>query len=103
MQVKKAIEQLQKYYNADDHIMIGWCESGDLNGDDNLTLEVWEEACARADESEYIFDMEMGRIIVSDVENEQEETLRKKAIEASNKRTEISGEYNTEWKPITKE
>jgi hypothetical protein len=70
MQLKKAIEQLQKHYNADDHIMIDWCDFDSLNGDDELTLEVWEEACRRADNSDYIFDMEMARIIVSDVEND---------------------------------
>ena len=70
MQVKEVIEQLQKHYNADDHIMIGWCEFDNLNGDDNLTHEVWEEACARADNSEYLFDMEMARIIVSGAEHD---------------------------------
>jgi hypothetical protein len=70
MIVSEVIEQLQKHYNADDHIMIGWCEFDSLNGDDELTLEVWEEACTRADDSEYIFDMEMARVIVSDVEND---------------------------------
>jgi hypothetical protein len=28
-------------------------------------------------------------------------TLRKKAVEASNKRTELSAEHNTKWMPIT--
>ena len=65
MQVKEVIKQLQsKWYEPDDYIMIGWCEF------DNLTQEVWKEACARADNSEYIFDMEMARVIVSDAEND---------------------------------
>ena len=68
MQVKDVIAQLQKYNNPDDYIMIDWCDFDGLDGDDNLTHEVWQEACARADESEYLFDMEMARIIVSDVE-----------------------------------
>ena len=70
MIVAEAIEQLQKYHNQSEHIMIGWCGFDDLNGDDKLTLGIWEEACARADNSEYLFDMEMARIIVSDAEND---------------------------------
>ena len=70
MQVKEVIEQLQKHYNEDDYIMIDWCDFDSLNGDDELTQEVWEEACANADNSDWIFDMEMARIIVSDVEND---------------------------------
>ena len=70
MIVSKVIEHLQKYNNPDDYIMIGWCDFEGLNGDDNLTQEVWKEACARADENDWIFDMEMARVIVSDVEHD---------------------------------
>ena len=70
MQVKDVIAQLQKYNNPDDYIMIDWCEFDGLNDDDNLTQEVWKEACARADNNAYIFDMDMARIIVSDVEHD---------------------------------
>ena len=70
MIVAEAIEELQKYHNQSDHIMIGWCEFGDLNGDDNLTHEVWEEACAKADDSEYLFDMETARVLVDIAEHD---------------------------------
>ena len=60
MQVKEAIEYLTKYNKLDDHIMIGWKAIEDLNGDElcpmpNLTIDVWNEACARADRNEYLF------------------------------------------------
>tara|TARA_R110002124_G_scaffold133494_1_gene296045 strand:- start:26 stop:262 length:237 start_codon:yes stop_codon:yes gene_type:complete len=66
MQVKEAIKQLQsKWYKPDDYIMIGWCEFGDIEIDNKkLTQEVWEEACAKADNSEYLFDMETARVLV---------------------------------------
>jgi len=70
MQVKDVIAQLIKSYSMDDHIMIDWADFDSLNGDDELTPEVWQEACARGDENEWIFDMEMARIIVSDVEHD---------------------------------
>ena len=71
MQVKDVITQLIKYHNLDDHIMIGYCEFDDVQIDkEDMTQEAWEEACVRADDSEYLFDMEMARIIVSDVEND---------------------------------
>ena len=71
MQVKDVIAQLKKYNNLDDHIMIGYCEFDDLQIDnEDMTQEVWEEACVRADDSEYLFDMEMARIIVSDAEHD---------------------------------
>ena len=71
MQVKYVITQLIKYHNLDDHIMIGYCEFDDVQIDkEDMTQEAWEEACVRADDSEYLFDMEMARIIVSDVEND---------------------------------
>ena len=72
MQVKDVIKQLQNenWYKPNDHIMIGWADFDSLNGDNELTQEVWEEACARGDENEWIFDMEMARIIVSNVEND---------------------------------
>ena len=70
MQVKDVIAQLKKYHNLDDHIMVGWADFDSLNGDNELTQEVWEEACARGDENEWIFDMEMARIIVSDAEHD---------------------------------
>lgn len=57
----------------DDHIMIGWKAIEDLNGDElcpmpSLTSDVWNEACARADRNEYLFDNEMAEIIIRDVE-----------------------------------
>ena len=70
MQVKDVIAQLKKYHNLDDHIMVGWADFDSLNGDNELTQEVWEEACARGDENDWIFDMEMARIIVSDAEHD---------------------------------
>jgi hypothetical protein len=72
MQVKDVIKQLQneKWYKLDDHIMIGWADFDSLNGDDELTQEVWQEACARGDDNEYIFDMEMARILVSNAEHD---------------------------------
>lgn len=72
MLVKDVIKQLQNkdWYKPDDHIMIGWCEFDSLNGDDNLTHEVWEEACAKADESEYLFDMETARVLVDIAEHD---------------------------------
>ena len=70
MQVKEVIKQLQsKWYKPDDYIMIGWCEFGDVEIDnEELTHEVWEKACARADDSEHLFDMETARVIVNIVE-----------------------------------
>jgi hypothetical protein len=73
MQVKEAIEYLTKHNELDDHIMIGWKAIEDLNGDElcpmpNLTIDVWNEACARADRNEYLFDNEMAEIIIRDVE-----------------------------------
>ena len=73
MIVKDVIKQLQNkdWYKPDDHIMIGWCEFGDVEIDNaELTHEVWEEACARADNSGYLFDMEVARIIVSGAEHD---------------------------------
>ena len=73
MQVKDVIKQLQNenWYKPNDHIMIGYCEFDDVQIDkEDMTQEAWEEACVRADDSEYLFDMEMARIIVSDVEND---------------------------------
>ena len=72
MQVKDVIKQLQneKWYELDDHIMIGWADFDSLNGDGKLTQEVWQEACTRGDDSEYVFDMEMARILVSNAEND---------------------------------
>jgi hypothetical protein len=70
MQVKNVIAQLVKSYGMDDHIMIDWADFDSLNGDDELTQEVWEEACSRGDENDWIFDMEMARIIVSDAEHD---------------------------------
>lgn len=73
MQVKNVIAKLVKSYGMDDHIMIGWKAIEDLNGDElcpmpNLTSDVWNEACARADRNEYLFDNEMAEIIIRDVE-----------------------------------
>ena len=53
--------------------MIGWKAIEDLNGDElcpmpNLTIDVWNEACTRADRNEYLFDNEMAEIIIRDVE-----------------------------------
>ena len=72
MQVKDVIRQLQsKWYKPDDYIMIGWCEFGDIEIDNaELTHAVWEEACAKADDSEYIFDMETARVLVDIAEND---------------------------------
>jgi len=69
MKVKDAIKQLQNenWYHPNDDIMIGWCEFDDLKIDrEDLTLEEWQEACVKADNSEYLFDMEVARLIVSD-------------------------------------
>lgn len=70
MLVKNVIAQLQsKWYKPDDHIMIGWCEFGDVELDDaELTKEIWQEACTRADDNEYLFDMETARIITISAE-----------------------------------
>ncbi len=69
MQVKDVIAQLKKYHNLDDHIMIGYCEFDDVQIDnEDMTQEEWEVACVRADDSEYLFDMEVARMLVDNVQ-----------------------------------
>ena len=99
MQVSRAIKMLAKYHNMDEHIMIDWICQDSYDVSD----KIWEDACVLSEDCEYIADREMGRVLIDEAKDEHEETLREKAVEASNKRTDISGEYNTEWKPITKE
>ena len=99
MQVSRAIKMLAKYHNMDEHIMIDWICQDSYDVSD----KIWEDACVLSEDCEYIADREMGRVLIDEAKDEHEETLREKAVEASNKRTDISGEYNTEWKPITGE
>ena len=99
MQVSRAIKMLAKYHSMDEHIMIDWICQDSYDVSD----KIWEDACVLSEDCEYIADREMGRVLIDEAKDEHEETLREKAVEASNKRTDISGEYNTEWKPITGE
>tara|TARA_R110002050_G_scaffold49110_4_gene114338 strand:+ start:1017 stop:1292 length:276 start_codon:yes stop_codon:yes gene_type:complete len=76
MQVKDVIAQLVKSYGMDDHIMIDWLDHDSIegryvatrDGDGLLTLDAWQEACNRAKNSEYLFDMDVARDICFDVE-----------------------------------
>ena len=56
--------------------------------------EIWERNKEEPDFSKYINKKE---------EEGDNKTLREKAVEASNKRTELSGTHNTKWMPLTKE
>ena len=100
MKVSRAIKMLAKYHDMDEHIMIDWICQESYNDVSDI---IWEDACLLSDDCEYIVDREMGGVLIDEANYDYKETLRKKAVEASNKRTDISGEYNTEWKPITKE
>ncbi len=40
---------------------------------------------------------------ILNIKDKEEKTLQQKAIEASNKRSEIAGTHNTEWMPLNKE
>lgn len=75
MIVKNVIEQLQKYHSLDDHIMIGYCEFDDVKWDiPEMTQELWEQACVKADDSETLFDMDVARLIVRLVEEKNNES-----------------------------
>lgn len=56
--------------------------------------EIWERTKEEPDFSKYINKKE---------EEGDNRTLREKAVEASDKRTEIAGTHNTAWMPLTKE
>jgi len=56
--------------------------------------EIWERNKEEPDFSKFLNKKE---------EEGDNKTLREKAVEASNKRTELSGTHNTAWMPLTKE
>jgi hypothetical protein len=56
--------------------------------------KIWDKYKEEPDFSKYINKKE---------EEGDNKTLREKAVEASNKRTEIAGTHNTAWMPLTKE
>ena len=56
--------------------------------------EIWERNKEEPDFSKFLNKKE---------EEGDNKTLKEKAVEASNKRTEIAGTHNTAWMPLTKE
>ena len=56
--------------------------------------EIWERNKEEPDFSKFLNKKE---------EEGDNKTLREKAVEASNKRSEIAGTHNTKWMPLTKE
>ena len=67
MIVKEAIRMLAKYHDQDEHIMIDWiCK--DAYGDwEEVTDDVWEDACVSADDCDNIADREVGEVLINEV------------------------------------
>ena len=73
MKVKAAIETLSKWFDPDDDIVIDWFEKDDFFyvNDQEIDDELWEDACYRAEDSEYLMDRDVVEIMMREIQNEQ--------------------------------
>ena len=69
MKVKAAIEALTGWFDPDDDIVIDWFEKDDFFyiDDKEIDDEIWEDACYRAEDSEYLMDRDVVEIMLREV------------------------------------
>jgi len=79
MVVSRIIEHLQKYHKPDEHLMVDWLQSDSLNGDGEMTQEIWMRACHLSEQAaESLMDKDYCESFVKDAEREREEFYGKK-------------------------
>jgi len=72
MQVSKIIEHLKEYHNPDAHLMVDWLESDSLNGDGEMTPELWIRACELSEKAtESLIDRHYAADFVRDAQRER--------------------------------
>ena len=71
MKVSRIIEHLKEYHKPDDYLMIDWLESDSLNGDGEMTQEIWITACQLTEQaSESLIDRDYCASFVRDAQRE---------------------------------
>ena len=58
MKVQHAIDMLNKYYNPTDELIIDWVDMEQFNGDDEMTLKIWEDTLDLVERGDSVIDMQ---------------------------------------------
>ena len=73
MKVKNVIELLSKAYDENADLMIDWVDKEQMNGDDEMTDEIWSLSVARIEASESMIDLDYVQDVISKAQRDLEE------------------------------
>ena len=73
MKVKNIIELLNKSYDENAELLIDWVDKEQMNGDGEMTDEIWALSVARIEASESMIDLYYVQDIISEAQRDLEE------------------------------
>ena len=76
MRVKNVIEVLRKAYDENADLMIDWVDKEQMNGDGEMTDEIWSLSVARIEASDSMVDLDYVVGVINKVQRDLKEEER---------------------------